>query len=348
MRLAEERKMLKGGVFGFGGVGQKMTRETNRQKCFGDDVQIVAACNRGKEKRDIAERDYGIKAYEKVEDLVAHGLDFMLILSNNHAHKPAALACAKAGIPYFIEKPLALTVEEGTEMVEATEKAGLINGVNYSLRYSAPYVKMKRMADSGELGKLLTVWANNFRGHGFYVNGARHRAIVDPAESGGWIVHHMCHIVDYCIWVAGEVDEVYCAVQTTAPKELVAEEVCWATMKFKNGAIGNMGDQIGILREHPGGVIGTKGGVSMTHAAGKTVLRYSKEGDIEFAPAHIIDPGLDEDETDKRGDPGLRHFLERLRAGKPTDVPVGEALYSLKVCHAMRKSAHEGGAVKVR
>src|SRR5512140_2111435 len=99
--------MLKGGVFGFGDVGQEMTRAINLRKWHGQDVRIVAAANRGPEKREIAKKEYNLAAYDNVDDLIAHGLDFMLIVSTSHAHHDAAVKCAKAGIPYLIEKPIA-------------------------------------------------------------------------------------------------------------------------------------------------------------------------------------------------------------------------------------------------
>ena len=334
--------MFKGGVFGFGGVGQAMTRQTNLNGWYGDDMRIVAVCNRGKPKRDIAEKEYGLAAYDNIDDLIAHGLDFMLIVSTSAAHHDAAITCANAGIPFLIEKPLALTVEDAREIVAATEAAGVINGVNYSMRYSPVYVKMKQMLDEGMFGDVLALWARTCRGHGLYMNGARHRAIVEPEESGGWIVHHMCHIVDWAIWMAGEVDEVYTLTRSTAPAELDSEEIIFSTVKFTNGAIGTVTDQIGSLRDHSAGVIGTKGGAAEAFTGVKPIIKYNLETDIEFRPSHVADPaeGVDTDE-------GLPHFLKCLRAGKPTSVPVGEACYSLEVCHAMRISAHEGRPVKM-
>jgi len=335
--------MLKGGVFGFGGVGQSMTRRINRTKEFGeDDFRIVAVCNRGKPKRDIAEKEYGLVAYEKIDDLIAHGLDFMLILSTSHVHKEAAVKCARAGIPYLIEKPIALTVADAQEIVTETEKAGLINGVNYSMRYVPMYVKMKQMADAGELGEILSVWARSFRGHGFYAAGKRHRAVVEPEESGGWIVHHMCHVVDFVIWMAGEVDEVYTVTKSTAPPELDSEEIIYSTLKFKNGAVGMVSDITGYPSDHSAGLVGTKGGVTEWRDGPKPLIKLYWETDKEFGPPHIIDP---EDTVER--DNGLAQFLRCLKEGKQTNVPVREAWYSLKVCHAMRESAHLGKPVKV-
>ncbi len=334
--------MLKGGVFGFGGVGQGMTRQINQSKWHGDDVRIVAVCNRGKPKRDLAEKEYNLAAYDNIDDLIAHGIDFMLILSTSHAHKDAAVKCAKAGVPYLIEKPIALTVEDAQEIVEETERAGVVNGVNYSMRYKPVFIKMKQMVDAGELGEILSLWARSFRGHGFYMNGKRHRAIAEPRESGGWIVHHMCHIIDFAIWIAGEVDEVYTITKSTAPPELDSEEIIWSTVRFKNGAIGSLSDIVGHPRDHSAGVVGTKGGISEMSASGKGLIKYYKETDIEFRPPHVIDP----EDTVTRED-GLAHFLRCLKEEKETNVPVREAWYSLKVAHAMRASAHGGAPVKV-
>jgi predicted dehydrogenase len=339
--------MLKGGVFGFGGVGQWMTRQINVNNEFGDGIRIVAASNRGKEKRDLAKNQYGLAVYETVDDLIGHGLDFMLIVSTSHVHKDAAVKCAAAKIPYLIEKPIAPNIEDAREIVKTAEAAGIINGVNYSMRYVPAYQKMKQIVDSGKLGEMLAIWAATHRGYGFYGSGDRHPAIVNPKESGGWIIHHMCHIVDWCIWLAGPVEEVYCLTRSTAPAEIDSEELVFGTIKFKNGAIGTLQDQVGIYRHHDAGVIGRNGAVGELNDGIKQLLRLYMEHEefrpgMEWSIPHIIDP-----EQDFAVEGGLAHFLRCLREGKPTKVPVREALYSLEVCEAMRTSAKEGRVVKM-
>lgn len=335
--------MLKGGVFGFGGVGQEMTRAINLRKWHGEDARIVAAANRGQEKRDLAKNEYNLAAYDNADDLIAHGIDFMLIVSTSHAHHDAAVKCAKAGIPYLIEKPIALSLSDAKDIMDTAHAAGVITAVNYSMRYRPLYIKMKQMVDSGELGEVLAIWAAVHRGHGWYMTGHRHRAIAEPGESGGWIIHHMCHITDFVIWCAGAVDEVYALTRSTAPAELDSEELILCTVKFKNGAIGTLTDEVGALRDHSSGIIGTKGGISEMNDGVKQLIRLHLETDREWRQPHVIDP----DESVTRED-GLAHFLRCLREGKPTNVPVSEAYYSLKVCHAMRQSAKEGRPVKVQ
>src|SRR5689334_7900981 len=99
------------------------------------------------------------------------------------------------------------------------------------MRYLPTYRKMRQLVDDGTLGQLLAVWAAVHRGYGLYGSGERHPAIARPEESGGWIVHHMCHITDWCIWLAGQVEEVYMLTRTTAPTELSSEELIFGTIK---------------------------------------------------------------------------------------------------------------------
>jgi UDP-N-acetylglucosamine 3-dehydrogenase len=339
--------MLKGGVQGFGGVGQEFTKQINLQKFFGDDVKIVACSNRGREKRDLAKKDYGIAAYDNVDELIAHGLDFMLIVSTSHAHHEAALKCAKAKIPYLIEKPIAPNIEQAREIVATAEAAGIINGVNYSMRYIPAYQKMKQIVDSGKLGDLMAIWAATHRGYGFYSSGDRHPAIVNPKESGGWIIHHMCHIVDFVIWLAGPVEEVYAMTRSTAPAELDSEELVFGTIRFKNGAIGTLQDQIGTYWGHDAGVIGKKGSVGEVNDGIKKMLKLFWESDefrpgMEWSIPHMIDP-----EEDMSIESGLAHFIRCLKEGHPTKVPVREALYSLEVCNALRRSAKERRPIRM-
>ena len=137
-------------------------------------------------------------------------------------------------------------------------------------------------------------------------------------------------------------EEVYTLTRSTAPTELDSEEIIFSTMKFKNGAIGTVADQVGALRDHSAGVIGTKGGMSEVFGGVKPLVRLCLESDREWRPPHIVDP----EETVERED-GLKHFLRHLKEGTQTEVPVSEAGYSLKVCFAMRQSAHEGVPVRV-
>jgi len=79
---------------------------------------------------------------------------------------PAALhyAMAKEGLlsgkDVFVEKPLALTVKEGEELVKRAEEKNKVLMVGHLLEYHPAVVKLKELIDKGELGKINYIYSN--------------------------------------------------------------------------------------------------------------------------------------------------------------------------------------------
>lgn len=70
------------------------------------------------------------------------------------SHYELGLEVLKSGRHLFVEKPLALSVEEGRRMVELAEERGLVLMVDHLLRQHPAYVALKNLADQGLLGRL--------------------------------------------------------------------------------------------------------------------------------------------------------------------------------------------------
>jgi len=75
-------------------------------------------------------------------------------------HHPMARAALLAGKDVFVEKPLALKVEEGYELVELAGEHGRILMVGHLLEYHPAILKLKDMVDKGELGKIDYIYSN--------------------------------------------------------------------------------------------------------------------------------------------------------------------------------------------
>jgi len=328
--------ILKGGVIGFGNIGQGLTQYINRHKQ--DEARIVAACNRGQPNLDIARDEYGLAVTHDVRELVSMDLDFVLVVSTSYAHAEQVALAAEAGLHVFCEKPIALTVEDADRMIEAVESAGVVNVVNYSMRYIDAYLKIKDLIEAGEMGQLLSICHFKTRAYGLYGAGAWHRAVVEPEESGGWTVHHACHDIDFLYWVNGPIARVYATTQTTAPDK-DSEEVVLGSMVFENGSSGLIGDSVCCIRDHYTQIIGTKASLVLTGEHEETVLRYHREGrrQPEIIPARDT----------KRHGGGTDHFLECIREGKQSPNSLRSARHSLVVALAMQESAHTGQVVEV-
>ena len=327
---------LKGGVIGFGNMGQSLTSYINQYKT--DEAEIMAACNRGKPNLEVARDKFGLAVTHNAQELVDMNLDFVLVTSPNYAHVDQVVMAAEAGKHVFLEKPIALNLANADRMIQAVESSGVVNAVNYSLRYTNAYLKIKELIDSGQMGDILSICYFKIRGFGLYGSGARHAAVVGHEESGGWTVHDVCHNVDFLYWLNGPIKTVYATMQSTAPGPN-SEEVVLGNFVFKNGAIGTVGDSVCAIRDRYTQIIGTKASLVMSGENEKTELRFHPEG----ATSAQILPAVDT----KRPGGGVDHFLECIREDKPSPNSIRDSRHSLAVALAMQESARTGQVVQI-
>jgi len=84
----------------------------------------------------------------------------VVISSPAALHYPMAKQALLAGKDTFVEKPLALTVQEGEELVGLAEEKGEILMVGHLLEYHPAVAKLKELVDKGELGKIQYIYSN--------------------------------------------------------------------------------------------------------------------------------------------------------------------------------------------
>ena len=174
-------KKIKVGVFGVG-------RGMSLAKCFMLlDAEIVAICDNHKGRREKALKslDDSVAVYESFDDFINHPMDVVVLANNFYQHAPYAIRCFEKNIHVFSECTANGTMKEGVELVRAFEKSKSI----YMLAENYPQMKfnreMKRIADSGRLGKILyaegeynhpvSPWDTNFtQTYKFYPKHWRH------------------------------------------------------------------------------------------------------------------------------------------------------------------------------
>ncbi|MCU1525466.1 MAG: glucose-fructose oxidoreductase [Microbacteriaceae bacterium] len=73
------------------------------------------------------------------------------------ARKEGILKAVAAGKHVYTEKPIAESVQDGLDLAEAAQRAGVINGVVHDKLYLPGLLKLKRLIDSGFFGRILSV-----------------------------------------------------------------------------------------------------------------------------------------------------------------------------------------------
>ncbi|WP_248928167.1 Gfo/Idh/MocA family protein [Paenibacillus hamazuiensis] len=81
-------------------------------------------------------------------------IDLIDINAPSDAHKEIALAAAKAGKHIFCEKPLALTLADAREMLQAAEQAGVTHMVGFNYRFAPAVMLAKKLIEEGRLGQI--------------------------------------------------------------------------------------------------------------------------------------------------------------------------------------------------
>jgi len=146
---------LRVGVIGCGLIAQVMHLYYLRE--LSDRFEIAAVCDLSPELRDACASEYGVPAqFEKWQDLVAHDLDAVFVLTSG-SHAPAAVAAARAGRHVLVEKPMCFSVAEGREMIDAARAAGKTLMVAYNKRYDPAYQRLQEKAKELEDLRLVRI-----------------------------------------------------------------------------------------------------------------------------------------------------------------------------------------------
>lgn len=145
------------------------------------------------------------RAYASYRDLVADpAVDWVLVGSPNAYHAEHILAAFQAGKHVFTEKPLATTIEDCTATVRAAREHGRLFATGFTLRYAPLYRRVKELLDSGLLGRIVSIDANEniTPDHGAYImtNWRRHRDLAGPH-----ILEKCVHDLDLLNWFTGSV-----------------------------------------------------------------------------------------------------------------------------------------------
>jgi myo-inositol 2-dehydrogenase / D-chiro-inositol 1-dehydrogenase len=150
---------------------------------------------------EVADR-LGAQACDSPEQLLAAGVDGVLIAAATDAHPTLIRAAVDAGLPVFCEKPVARSTEEAVGVQRYVEAAGLPVQIGYPRRFDSAFQAARDAVASGELGWLHTVRSTT----------------LDPAPplagyvavSGGIFRDCSVHDFDAIRWVTGrDVVEAY-------------------------------------------------------------------------------------------------------------------------------------------
>src|SRR5712675_1808823 len=142
---AEAKRALRVGVIGAGVMG------TNHARVLAGlpDTTLVGVVDPLPAHRMRATELTGCRTFATLDELIAEGIDAVTVAAPTHLHHELTLACIAREIHVLVEKPIASSVEEGQEIVDAARRAGVTLMVGHVERFN-PAVAAIKAAISGE------------------------------------------------------------------------------------------------------------------------------------------------------------------------------------------------------
>ncbi|MCI8699827.1 MAG: Gfo/Idh/MocA family oxidoreductase [Clostridia bacterium] len=139
--------MIKIGVIGTGHMGRnhlRVLKELNK------DFELVGFSDKMEENIKFAEETYKIKYYKEIEELL-NNVDAVIIAVPSSLHKEIGLMVAKHKVHALIEKPIALSEEDGKMLCEEFEKNNVRLMVGHVERYNSVVSELKKIIDNEEI-----------------------------------------------------------------------------------------------------------------------------------------------------------------------------------------------------
>lgn len=123
---------LRVGVVGVGVMG------SNHARVFAGlpGIQLVGVADPDHKQADFVARTLGCAAVADIGALLDLGVDAITIAAPTHLHRDVALACIERGVHVMVEKPIASTVEEGIEIIDAARRASVTLMVGHVERFN--------------------------------------------------------------------------------------------------------------------------------------------------------------------------------------------------------------------
>ena len=115
-------------------------------------------------KETIAADVYATNDFQEL--LVRDDVDAVVILTEDYKHKDHALKVLEAGKHLYLDKPMAISIEDCDEIYRAWQASGQKMMIGFNMRYMPMYQTMKRYIDEGFIGEVKAIWVRHFVGFG--------------------------------------------------------------------------------------------------------------------------------------------------------------------------------------
>jgi len=305
-----------------------------------DDVTVVAVCDPVAERAEKAAAKFGAKRiYKDAADLFAHEdkttLDALVIAIEPTAHIGVEEAAVEKGIPFIVEKPMTLDLNQAEKLAKAIEEKNLITCVGFQDRYLDLIEIIKDELPKHKAGGLVYgAWIGGIPGVWWWQK---------KFTCGGQLVEQNIHLLDGLRYLYGEPLSVYATCSrgivepgVDAKPEYDTDDHSTAVIRFKNNVTATL--------------VSACYSKDICPNCGYVITMPDMVMDYRLRNNLIIKTAHETRDIDRQVDQTLlldQAFVNAVKTGDPSYVrsPYGDALKSLKVAFACNESMETGKVI---
>lgn len=213
---------MRAAVIGVGAMGKHHARLYAEM----DDVALVGVADPDPEMQAQAAGRYNTRGFVDYRAMLETAKpDIVSLAVPTQLHYSIASDLLERGVHVLVEKPLALTVEEGQALVGQAHARDVTLGVGHVERFNPAVTALKERLDQGELGVVLQVSARRVSG------------FPPRVRDVGVVLDLATHDLDVMRYLTGaEVMRV--SAETACHLDRVHEDMLCGLLRFENGVIG--------------------------------------------------------------------------------------------------------------
>jgi predicted dehydrogenase len=260
------KKQVRFGVAGLGRIGWSFhCRSIARHP----DVALAAVTDVDPGRREEAERVYGVPTFADFGEMLSQAdLDAVVVATPTHLHRSMAEAAFRAGCDVFLEKPMAPDLAQAAAIVRAAKRHERILTVYQPLRASAYFQHLRRILESGVIGRVYHVRTGTFT----YARRDDWQSL--RKYGGGMLNNYGAHSLDQLLQLVGyDVKRVFCTLRVVASLG-DADDVVKVVFDTKQGTLAELDvNQASVISPFVFEAWGTSGAVSVSRDRDKITVR---------------------------------------------------------------------------
>lgn len=319
-----------------------------------EDVELVSAWDDNVERGQAAAESFGMRYSPHVEDVLQNPqVEAVLIGSETNRHAELVQAAAAAGKHILLQKPMALTLSDCDQIIDAVDRAGVQFMLAYQMRHDPANQRMKQLLDEGALGQVNLLrrrHAINVLFNRNFITGPS-RWHLDPEKNMGMFMDDASHAADFIYWFMGRPSSVMAEIDNTLT-DVAPDDTGVAIYRFPNRAMAILvNSSVTLAGENTTEIYGDQGVLIQNHGdvpstnhkllPGATALKYFGRDQAAWQDLSTPIPA----QHGERIAGVARPFIDCVRHGYQPPVNARDGRVSVEMILAAYRSARTGQRV---